>query len=93
MSATMTDADTIAALRSKCAVLSASLKQAEDKGCKANPLISDCEEDTMNCVHDVLLFLSVAVVGLGDTGLSPTVASGMSHVLNCCCSALKGGAA
>lgn len=55
-----------------------------------NPLIDDEPIDTMNNVGDVLEFLSVAIDVIGKTRISPTVASGMSHVLNCCSNALKG---
>lgn len=59
-----------------------------------NPLIASMDIDTMNNVGDVLEFLSVAILGLSETqsALSAPVASGMSHVLNCCAKALKGGA-
>lgn len=56
-----------------------------------NPLLEDEREDTMNNVADVLTFFGVSIVALGETGLTPTVASGMAHVLNCCAHALKGG--
>ena len=56
-----------------------------------NPLIDDEHVDTMNNVADVLEYLSVSLVVLSKTGISAGVASGMSHVLNCCISALKGG--
>lgn len=55
-----------------------------------NPLLDEAPEDTMNNVADVLEYLSVSLVVLSKTGISAGVASGMSHVLNCCTSALKG---
>ena len=55
-----------------------------------NPLLDEAPEDTMNNVADVLEYLSVSLVVLSKTGISAGVASGMSHVLNCCASALKG---
>ncbi|MBN8285471.1 hypothetical protein [Zoogloea sp.] len=55
-----------------------------------NPLLDEAPEDTANNVADVLEFLSVSLVVLSKTGISPAVASGMSHVLGCCASALKG---
>ena len=56
-----------------------------------NTLIDDEHVDTMNNVADVLEYLSVSLVVLSKTGILAGVASGMSHVLNCCISALKGG--
>lgn len=56
-----------------------------------NPLLDEAPEDTMNNVADVLEYLSVSLVVLSKTGISAGVASGMSHVLNFCISALKGG--